>query len=361
MKHKRGLNMLESIYALIKTQFFVPTLLVVSLIFIRLIINKLLRKRNVYLQLGNWFVLYVFLLSFITYYQNKDWLLYTFLSFGTFEINLNLLIVGFLILSMAYNLSKLITKQLLPRIYNKYQLDRGIQFTFNRLFHYLIMVFAILITISTVGLELSALTVFAGVLGVGIGFGLQNITSNFVSGIILLFERPIKIGDRVIVNNIVGDVEQINMRATIIRSVNNEHIIVPNSYFLQEHVINRSFGSPFMRLIIPVGVSYNSDPDQVRELLLEVAYEEAKENPLVLSEPKPYIHFVGFGNSSLNFELLLWVSEPRRLFEVRTNVNFRIFRILKKHNIEIPFPQQDLHLRSVDKELLEKHFFEDDN
>jgi len=353
--------MLDSIYTYLMDHLLVPFIVVIALVFFRPIINRILRRKDVNSQLGNWIVLYAFLIFFLSYYQNSNWLFYPFISLGTIGINLNLLIVSFLIITMAFHISKVFTKQFLPNVYTRYHLDRGIQFTFNRLFHYVIMIAAILMTASVVGIQLSALTVFAGVLGVGIGFGLQNITSNFISGIILLFERPIKIGDRVIVEDIVGDVEQINMRATIIRSVNNEHIIVPNSYFLEEHVINRSFGSPFMRLVAPVGVSYDSDPDQVRDLLLQVAHEEAEDNPSVLLEPKPYVHFVGFGDSSLDFEIFVWVSDPRDLIKVKTNINFRIFRIFKDNNIEIPFPQQDLHLRSVDRELLEKQFYKDES
>lgn len=183
------------------------------------------------------------------------------------------------------------------------------------------MIIAVLVTTSMVGLDLSALTVFAGVLGVGIGFGLQNITSNFISGIILLFERPIKVGDRVIVEEIIGDVEKINMRATIIRSINNEHIIVPNSYFLEEHVVNRSYAAPEMRLVIPVGVSYDSDVDKVAALLVSVAEEESNKHDTILTTPEPF-------------------------------VNFNIFRTFNQHDIEIPFPQRDLHVRSIDETLL---------
>ncbi|MGM0397231.1 MAG: mechanosensitive ion channel family protein [Bacillota bacterium] len=348
--------MLDSIYTLIRDHFFIPTIVMAALIIVSPILNRLLRRKDPNSRLGNWVVLYAFIIFFLSYYQNATWLFYPFITLGSLGIHLNLLIVSFLIITMAFHISKLFTKSFLPALYNRYQLDRGVQFTFNRLFHYVIMIIAILMTASAVGIQLSALTVFAGVLGVGVGFGLQNITSNFISGIILLFERPIKIGDRIIVEDIVGDVEQINMRATTIRSVNNEHIIVPNSYFLEEHVINRSFGSPFMRLVAPVGVSYNSDPDQVKELLMKVAYDEAKENPAVLLEPMPYIHFVGFGDSSLDFELFVWVSDPRDLIKVKTNINFRIFRIFRENGVEIPFPQQDLHLRSVDRDLLKKHF-----
>lgn len=345
--HVKGVYIMDSIMETIKNNYVVPLVILIGLFLIRPLMNNFFVKKTNRSNLGNWITLYLLILFVLTYYQNDPWLFYYFISFGTFGINFNLLIVSFLILTLAFHISKLFTNDLLPGVYKRYNLEVGVQYTFNRLLHYLIMVTAFMFTISALGIELGSLAVFAGFLGVGIGFGLQNITSNFISGIILLFERPIKIGDRVVVNNIVGDVEKINMRATIIRSVNNERIIVPNSYFLQEHVINRSYESLEMRLVIPVGVSYGSDPERVRDVLLEVVGEEAEENSFVLTSPKPFINFVGFGDSSLDFELFLWISDPRQMNRVRTSVNYKIFRAFKQHSIEIPFPQRDIHIRTV--------------
>ncbi|WP_232824071.1 MULTISPECIES: mechanosensitive ion channel family protein [Paraliobacillus] len=302
----------------------------------------------------NWITFYCILLFLFFYFGETSWMLKSFYQLGSTNITLSLFLIIFLILSFAYQISKVLTSLFMPRIYDRYQLDRGIQFTFNRVSHYMIMIIAVMISISTVGINLSALTVFASVLGVGIGFGLQNITSNFISGIILLFERPIKVGDRVIVNDIIGDIEQINMRATIIKSIDNEHIIVPNSYFLEEHVINRSYSDPTMRLVIPIGVAYGSDPELVRDLLIQVANDESSSTESVLLDPLPFVYFTGFGDSSLDFELFIWISNPNDIVRVKTNVNFRIHHILKAHQIEIPFPQRDLHLRSVDSTIYEK-------
>lgn len=299
----------------------------------------------------NWITLYSIVLFLFSYFGESSWMLTPFYKLGTTNITLSLVLIIFLILSFAYQLSKVLTTLFMPRVYGRYQLDRGIQFTFNRISHYIIMIIAILISISTVGINLSALTVFASVLGVGIGFGLQNITSNFISGIILLFERPIKVGDRVIVNDIIGDIEQINMRATIIKSIDNEHIIVPNSYFLEEHVINRSYSDPTMRLVIPIGVAYGTDPEKVRDLLIKIANDEFHATESVLLDPEPFVYFKGFGDSSLDFELFIWISNPNDIVRVKTNMNFRIHHILEANQIEIPFPQRDLHLRSVDSSI----------
>jgi potassium efflux system protein len=269
------------------------------------------------------------------------------IKIGSVDVTLFLIIVAILIISLASRLSKLLTNVILPGVYHRYNLDIGTQFTFDRIVHYSIMIIAIIMSLSTVGINLSALTVFAGILSVGIGFGLQNIASNFISGIILLFERPIKVGDRVIIENITGDVEKINMRATIIKTGLNEHIIVPNSYFLQQKVINRSFSDPRMCVVIPVGVAYGSDVENVRDLLLEAAMEEHAASPVVLASPEPSVSFIGFGDFALKFELNVWIEDPRKLGLIKSNLNFRINRIFSENHIDIPYPQMDLHIKSM--------------
>ena len=266
---------------------------------------------------------------------------------GNVDVTLFLIIVAVLIISLASRFSKISTNVILPGIYNRYHLDKGMRFTLDRIVHYTIMIIAIVVSLTTVGINLSALTVFAGIISVGIGFGLQNIANNFISGIILLFERPIKVGDRVIIDQISGEVEKINMRATIIKTGNNEHIIVPNSYFLQQKVINRSFDDPRIRMVIPIGVAYGTDVEKVRELLLEAALEEYQVSPGLLLEPAPFVNFVGFGDSALNFELLVWIENPDQIGVIKSNLNFRINRIFTEYQIDIPYPQMDLHIRSM--------------
>lgn len=300
----------------------------------------------------NWLTTYSILIFTLIYFANSKWMFGEIASIGGVKITVFLIIIAILIISFANRMSKILTKYILPKVYGRYDLERGIQFTFNRLFHYSVMVIAFIVSLTTVGIDLSALTVFAGVVGVGIGFGMQNIASNFISGIILLFERPIKVGDRVIVNQIIGDVEKINMRATVIRTIDNEHIIVPNSYFLEEHVVNRSYSDPNLRLKVPIGVAYGTDVEHVRDLLLQVASEEASVTDTILMEPEPFVNFLGFGESSLDFELFIWISNPNQVIKVKSNLNFRINKTLNEHQIEIPFPQRDLHIRSVNETTL---------
>ncbi|MRH44354.1 mechanosensitive ion channel [Aquibacillus halophilus] len=301
----------------------------------------------------NWLSLYSILLFILFYFFDSGWFVGEIISVGSVEITASLIIIAVLIITLANRASKIVTKYFLPRVFDRYQLDRGVQFTFSRIFHYSVMIIAIIISLSTVGIDLSALTVFAGVVGVGIGFGLQNIASNFISGIILLFERPIKVGDRVIVDDILGDVEKINMRATVIKTIDNEHIIVPNSYFLEEHVVNRSYSDPTLRLTIPIGVAYGSDVEKVRDLLLQVANDEYEDSKVMILDPKPFVNFVGFGDSSLDFELFVWILNPNHVIVTKSNINFRINRILADNNIEIPFPQRDLHVKSLNGKIMD--------
>ncbi|MBN1212237.1 MAG: mechanosensitive ion channel, partial [candidate division Zixibacteria bacterium] len=168
------------------------------------------------------------------------------------------------------------------------------------------------------------------------------ITSNFISGLILLFERPIKVGDRVTVGDTEGDVLAINMRSTTIQTLDNIAIIVPNSEFISANVTNWSYGDPKIRLQLEVGVSYNSDLDAVLQSLKEVA----DEHPKVLREPKPDVLLRGFGDSSWNMILRVWIAHPKRYHTIRSELNCAIVRKFREKNIEIPFPQRDLHVRS---------------
>ncbi|RBW71159.1 mechanosensitive ion channel family protein [Bacillus taeanensis] len=302
----------------------------------------------------NWLSIYAVLLFILIYFADSKWMFSSIFSLGKVEVSLFLIIIAVLIISFAHRASKLATKTLLPTIYERYSLDSGLRFTFDRFFYYGIMVFAVIISLNTVGIDLSVLTVFAGVIGVGIGFGMQNIASNFISGLIILFERPIKVGDRIIINDIVGDVEKINMRATVVKTLNNEHIIIPNSYFLEDNVVNHSYGDPRIRLVIPIGVAYGSGVEFVKSLLEKAAEDEAKESKVILSQPKPFVNFVGFGDSSLDFELFIWISNPKHAVITRSSMNFRINRAFNEYKIEIPFPQRDLHVRTVDEEIIKQ-------
>ena len=269
------------------------------------------------------------------------------LQFRLFEINqtqitLSSILMFLVVLLFFVIISRFINRVVLRKILERFSIERGIHYTMTRISHYLIMITGSIVAFQFVGIDLSGLTVIFGLLSVGIGFGLQNITSNFVSGIILLFERPIKAGDRVTVGDIEGDVIAINMRATTVRSLNNIAMIVPNSEFVSSNVINWSHGDPRIRLDIDVGVSYGSDLDTVLTALKEVALE----NPEVLDDPQPEVLLIGFGDSSWNMTLRAWVADPKRHYVIRSEINCAIVRKFRERGVEIPFPQRDLHVKS---------------
>lgn len=278
------------------------------------------------------------------------------LDYKLFELNqtpvsLSSIIMFFVMMVMVLAFSKTFNKYLLKRLLSRLQIDASTQFTMLRVNHYIIMIIGAIIAFQFIGINLSGLAVIFGLLSVGIGFGLQNVTSNFVAGLILLFERPIKIGDRVLVGDTEGDVLEINIRSTTIRSLSNVSIIVPNSEFVSSNVVNWSHGDKKIRLDINVGVSYNSDLDTVLRCLHEVAAE----NPKVLKNPLSDVLFRSFGDSSWNMDLRVWIPDPKYHHIIRSEINCAIVRKFRENNVEIPFPQRDLHLRSAEQPITIKN------
>lgn len=258
------------------------------------------------------------------------------------QVSLLTLIIFLLFLIAFIIASRVIKGILLRKVLTRFEIESGLRYTLARISQYIIVTIGVLISFQFIGINLSSLAVIFGFLSVGIGFGLQNITSNFISGLIVLFERPISIGDRVRVAGIEGDVLEINIRATKIRTLNKVSIIVPNSEFVSSNVINYSHGDPEFRLDVNVGVSYESDLDTVVKALREVA----EENNTVLKNPEPQIHLVSFGDSSWDMELRVWIPDVKRYPFVRNDINQAIVRKFREYDIEIPFPQRDLHMRS---------------
>jgi small-conductance mechanosensitive channel len=206
-----------------------------------------------------------------------------------------------------------------------------------------VLVVGIFFVLENAGIHLAALAVFAGAVGVGVGFGLQNIASNFISGLVILAERPIAIGDRVEVAGILGTVRQIRARSTVIVTNDNIAIIVPNSKFIDSPVTNWHYSDPSVRFRLPVGVAYGSDVNKVREALIAAA----REHPATLNDPEPTAFLEKFGDSTIDFEVVAWSREmshrPRRF---RSDLNYLIYKHLTAAGIEIPNPQRDLHIRS---------------
>ncbi len=252
------------------------------------------------------------------------------------------ILLGIIILLVFVFISRGLRRVLKTRIFDKHQVDEGVQLVILKLTHYLLVGLGIIIAVQSIGLNLTSLAVVFGLLSVGIGFGLQNVAANFVSGLIILFERPIKIGDRITIGEVWGDVVNISLRATLIRTIDNIAIIVPNSEFISSRVTNWSYRDPKVRVHIPVGVAYGSDVPLVINSLLEVG----RNHPEVMDDPPPEVWFTEFANSSLNFELLVWTLDPKRRPEVISDLNKAIDEIFRRNHIQIPFPQQDIHIRS---------------
>ena len=246
------------------------------------------------------------------------------------------LLIGFSFL--ASFVKRILNNRILPRFVR----DSGLRYTLARMSQYIIVVIGVFISFQFLGINMTGLAVIFGFLSVGIGFGLQNVTSNFISGLIVLFERPISVGDRVSVSDIEGDIEEINIRSTTVKTLDNISIIVPNSEFVSRNVINFSHGDTTYRLSINVGVSYSSDLDKVLKALNEVA----EESDDVLKHPKHDVHLRSFGDSSWDMKLLVWVPDVKKRYQVQNELNQAIVRKFAEYEIEIPFPQRDLHVRS---------------
>lgn len=229
------------------------------------------------------------------------------------------------------------------QILSKYSDDIGVSQSIGTIIQYVLLIIGGLIVIQNSGINLGSLNVLAGALGVGIGFGLQNIANNFISGLIILFERPVKVGDRIDVGSITGDVTKISSRATTINTNDNISIIIPNADVINKQVINWSHNDRNVRFGIPVGVSYKEDPVMIKKILTEVAKEHAG----VLKKPAPEVLFIQYGDSSLDFDLKVWTNRyTDRPIALKSELYYRIFEKFKEHNIEIPYPQRDLHIRS---------------
>jgi small-conductance mechanosensitive channel len=278
----------------------------------------------------------------------KEFLNLPITQIGSTELTLWSVVYFLLLIFLLFYLTAKIRKWVVYKLLAKSKIDLGVRIAVGTILRYIVLVIGFIIVLQTIGLDLSAITVLAGALGVGIGFGLQNVTNNFVSGIIILFERPIKVGDRIEVGDVSGDVISISMRSTTIVTNDNISIIVPNSDFISSKVINWSYTDRNIRFNIPVGVSYNEDPEVIRKILLEVA----DENKGILPQPKPDVLFQEYADSALVFDLRVWTREYiNRPNVLKSQIYYAVFKKFKEHNIEIPFPQRDLHIKNEELKI----------
>jgi small-conductance mechanosensitive channel len=274
---------------------------------------------------------------------NRIWfyLNHTFII-GNIEVSVTSFVVGVLVFVLALLAARGLSSLLESRIAKRHYIDPGIRYTVARLTYYLIIAVGSLFALKAAfRLDLTSLAVVFTALSVGIGFGLQYIASDIASGFILLFERPIRIGDRVTIGTDEGDVQSINLRTTIVTTNDRISLIVPNSRLIRERVVNWSYGDPRARISIPICVAPDSDIELVTNTLLRAA--DGIDD--VLLQPQPKVQLTSFGESSLDFRLLVWTGKPRAHTQIRSDVNYRIARLFRQSGIEIPSPQFDVRLR----------------
>jgi potassium-dependent mechanosensitive channel len=269
------------------------------------------------------------------------------LPFFNDRVSVGRVVIGiaviFLTLALAGRLSSLLDRRLAKRRH----IDPGLRYTIARLVRYLFVIVGVLIALKQFSIDLTSIAVLFTALSVGIGFGLQYIAADIVSGFVLLFERPVRVGDRITIGEDEGDVQSINLRTTLVMTNDRVTIIVPNSRLVSQRVINWSYGDPRARISIPMGVATTSDVELVTRTLLLTA--EGVEH--VLSDPPPKVQFLRFGEYSLDFRLLVWTRQPSRHPQIKSDINYRIERLFRERHIEIPYPTQEFLLKSVDESI----------
>lgn len=267
-----------------------------------------------------------------------------FFTIGDLRVTTAFLLRLLVFMTFLVILSRSARRFVRTQVVSRTSMDLGQQEATARITGYLVFLVGLMIGLQSAGINLNSLVFLGGAIGVGVGFGLQTIANNFISGLILLVERPIKLGDRVEVGGTNGDVVRIAARSTWVRTNDNVVIIIPNSEFVSNRITNWTANDRQVRFSMPIGVSYGSNPEEVREVLMRAAHA----HPDVLREPAPEVRFVGFGDSSLDFELRVWtirqVQTPKRLI---SDLYFSVFRAFAEHGIEIPFPQRDVHLKTI--------------
>ncbi|PIS09808.1 MAG: transporter [Bdellovibrio sp. CG10_big_fil_rev_8_21_14_0_10_47_8] len=231
----------------------------------------------------------------------------------------------------------------LGRSLDRRGVDSGVRDSIERFFRYVVIALGILFSLDNLGISINSLAAVGAVLMVGIGFGLQNIAQNFISGIIILIERPIKVGDIIQVGSSSGKVVDIRVRSTVIQTRDDVTIIMPNSKILSEEVISDSFSGQRIRQHIRVGVAYGSDVNLVKDLLKRSAIGHSK----VLAEPEPRVIFEDFGESSLNFDLRFWCFDIWDMDQTSSDIRTEIDRLFREMQVEIPFPQRDIHIKET--------------
>jgi potassium efflux system protein len=267
-----------------------------------------------------------------------------FVDSPTMKVSAFRIIIGTVLLVLVVVMSGKFSGVLDRRIAKRTHINPGLRYTIARLLRYVVLLIGIVAVLKgAFELDLTSLAVVFTALSVGIGFGLQYIAADIASGFILLFERPIRVGDRITIGEDEGDVQSIKLRTTIIYTNDRIAIIVPNSRLVSQRVINWSYGDPRARIAIPISVGMSSDVDVVTQTLLKAAEDLES----VLAEPPPKVQFIKFGDYSLDFRLLVWTRQPSRHPQIKSDINYRIERLFREAGIEIPYPKQEFLMRQA--------------
>lgn len=266
------------------------------------------------------------------------------LTFGRITVSISSVIVGLIVFTVTLLLGRFLNTFIERRIARRPHIDPGLRYTISRLIKYVVIAVGSLIAMKhAFSVDLTSIAVIFTALSVGIGFGLQYLAADIASGFILLFERPIRVGDRVTIGEDEGDVQSINLRTTVVTTNDRIAVIMPNSKLVTDRVINWSYGDPRTRIAIEVGVAYDSDIDLVTRTLADAA----KDVENVLTDPAPRVQFLRFGAYALEFRLLVWTNRPRRHVQMRSDIHYRIARLFQERSIRIPFPTQEFVVKGA--------------
>ncbi|MEO8351558.1 MAG: mechanosensitive ion channel domain-containing protein [Chthoniobacteraceae bacterium] len=268
-------------------------------------------------------------------------------TIGSVAVSLGGILAFVLTIWAAFLISRFVRFVLEEDVYHRVRLPRGVPYAVSTLLNYAVLLGGFLLALAATGANMDRFAVLAGAFGVGLGFGLNTVVNNFVSGLILLFERPLQVGDSVQLGDTKGEIRRIGIRASILRTFDGAEVIVPNGSLLSEKVINWTLSDHERRIDIDVGVAYGTYLKQALALLITVG----KQHKLVIETPPPTALFLTFGDSSLNLQLRVWTIHTERWMAIRSDLSVAIDEALKAAGIEIPFPQRDLHLRSVAEEV----------
>jgi small-conductance mechanosensitive channel len=282
-----------------------------------------------------------------------DWFNRVFVApikIGSTQISLLNIILFFFIIYLTITISRIIRFFLEGDVFTRMKLKKGVPGAISLMLRITIITIGFLIAIAAAGVQMEKLALLLGAFGVGIGFGLQNIFNNLISGIILAFERPINEGDIIEVGTLMGVVKEIGIRSSIIKTYDGAEVIVPNGNLISNELINWTLSDQRRRGEVRLGVAYGTDPQKVLDLLLEAA----ESNERVLDYPKPWAIFLGFGENSLDFRIVFWIADADTRLSIQSEVTVKLNQLIKAAGIEIPFPQRDLHLRSADAKIFDR-------